>query len=144
MRKKSLEHINKVHGMLKDKTYVTATELADNCGLAVGSIYRVIKEMRRKGVGVYPTKKGYVLAELAQKKDDLLFTRRTLGHYASLRLSVKAAAPSIEHRWGNEMRDVLAPIHLNGRSESMLRKGMLLCDKRLESIDIREGHPLKL
>jgi hypothetical protein len=55
--------------------------------------------MRLNGIGVLPTKKGYVLAEFATKNDDVGFIRRCYGRRASDLISIQAAHTHINRRW---------------------------------------------
>jgi hypothetical protein len=89
----------KVKKALIENEYQTAKQLAERCHLRTCSIFRIIKNMRLNGIGVLPTKKGYVLSEFATKNDDVGFIRRCYGRRTSDMIAIQAARSDINRRW---------------------------------------------
>lgn len=99
MQKKTELMINKVKHLLLKNNYIHAFELAKLCGLSPVSIYRIIRLLRLEGIGVIPTKKGYILSEFAQKPDDVGFMRRCFGRRTSDIIALGAMENDIRKRW---------------------------------------------
>jgi hypothetical protein len=125
MKPKSSDMVQKVHDALIENEYQTAAQLAERCGLETSSIYRIVRMMRLQGIGVLPTKNGYVLSEFAKKSDDVGFIRRCYGRRTSDIIAIQAAANDINGRW-NKVEDktnlklLLAPLSIDVRNS----KGM--------------------
>lgn len=101
MQKKTEMMVNKVKDLLIKNNYISASEIAKHCGLSTISIYRIIRYIKLEGIGVIPTKKGYVLSEFAQKSDDVGFIRRCLGRRTSDIISLGAMEKDIRIRWSS-------------------------------------------
>jgi len=101
MQKKTEMMVNKVKDLLIKNNYISASEIAKHCGLSIVSIYRIIRYIKLEGIGVIPTKKGYVLSEFAQKSDDVGFIRRCLGRRTSDIISLRAMEKDIRTRWSS-------------------------------------------
>lgn len=99
MKSKINEMIKKVHTALIENQYCKAKQLAELCHLKPSSIYRIIRMMRIEGIGVLPTKNGYILSEFATKRDDVGFIRRCYGRRAGDFLAISAARKHINSRW---------------------------------------------
>lgn len=99
MHGKTKEMINKVNTLLIENEYISAQELAQRCHLCRGSIYRIIRMLRLEGVGIIPTKKGYVLSAYAKKSDDVGFIRRCYGRRTSDVIALGAIEKDIRIRW---------------------------------------------
>jgi len=101
MRSSTVEMMKKVKTLLLETpNYLSAQDIADECNLAVSSVYRIIRMMRLEGIGIHVTPHGYVLSEFAEKKDDTHFMRRLNGRRTSDLIAIQAAAPHIKKRWG--------------------------------------------
>lgn len=131
MQQKTVDMMEKMKGLLVDHEYTTAGELAESCGLSKGSIYRMIRKMRESGVGVIPAKKGYILAEYAQRTDDVHFLRKLNGRRTSDYIAVRAAEHALKRRWRSisdreTLKMLVSPLRANlkmlQRSEAILRK----------------------
>lgn len=99
MRSSTVEMMKKVKTLLLENEYISGQALAERCNLAPGSIYRIINLMRREGIGVHVTPHGYILSEMAAKKDDTHFLRRLNGRRISDFFAVQSSAPHIKKRW---------------------------------------------
>lgn len=114
MQDKTVAMLNKVHMYLIKHKYVTADDLKKITKLKSGSIYRLIKFMRLKGIGIYATIKGYVLSEFADKRDDVHFIRRINGRRTGDIIAVKSAEKDILHRWnGIQDKNSIVPVLSN-------------------------------
>ena len=118
MRASVEKSINKVKQALLDNEYQTANELGEECGLQPCSIYHIVKNMRKEGIGVLVTKNGYVLSKYAKKTDDVEFIRRVYGRRNSDFIAVKAAELDISRRWNSlsekkELRLLISPLSVN-------------------------------
>lgn len=107
--------VDKVHSFLVDFEYQTAGQLAERCGMKSCSIYRIIRIMRLRNIGVLTTNNGYVLAEYAKKKDDVNFMRRLYGRKVSDYIAAKAAERHIRRRWKSieqkeDLRLMMSPL----------------------------------
>ncbi|MDD5649355.1 MAG: hypothetical protein PHF86_02910 [Candidatus Nanoarchaeia archaeon] len=121
MKPKLNDMIEKVHDALITNEYLTAKELSKKCGLKPCSIYRIIRKMRLSGVGVHPTKKGYVLSEFATKSDDVGFIRRCYGRRSSDFIAIQASLKDINLRWKsvpdkNSIKTMLFPLNVDPSS----------------------------
>lgn len=101
--------------ILRDKEYVHAKDLSKELSLCVGSVCRIIREIRTGGIGVHTTPKGYILSEFAEKRDDVHFLRRLNGRRASDFISLRASEPEIRHRWTSiedraDLKHITAPL----------------------------------
>jgi len=99
MKPKTNDMFKKVHTALIENSYLTANQLAELCGLTVSSIYTIIRKLRLQGIGVHPTKQGYILSEFATKQDDVGFIRRCYGRRAGDFIAIQAANKHINLRW---------------------------------------------
>lgn len=103
MHKKTEEMLNKIQKILIESEHITAEELGKKCHVNVGSIFRVIKFLRLKGIGILTTRKGYILAEFAKQEDDVNFIRLIYGRRTSDFLAIQSAMPHIKERWKSEV-----------------------------------------
>ncbi len=99
MRSNTIEMLQKVKSLLIDNEYMSGQDLAKKCNLSPASIYRIINLMRKEGIGVHVTPKGYILSEMAAKKDDTHFLRRLNGRRASDFYAIQSSGPHIKKRW---------------------------------------------
>jgi biotin operon repressor len=118
MRASVEKSINKVKTALLNNAYQNANELGEECGLQPCSIYRIVKNMRKEGIGVLVTKNGYVLSKYAKKTDDVEFIRRVYGRRNSDFIAVKAAEHDISHRWNSlaekkDLRLLISPLSVD-------------------------------
>lgn len=112
MRQKTLDMLNKITNLLKEREYLQAPDLAKRCNLSTSSIYRLIRIMRQEGVGIHITNKGYILSEDAGLKDDTNFLRRLNGRRVSDYYAIQSAMPYIKKRWrGLEDKRNIRTIH---------------------------------
>ena len=89
--------------VLYESKYVHALDIAKKIGLKVNRVYALIRRLRRKGIGImYIPRKGYMLAEFADKKDDVGFFRGLLGRRASDYFAIQSCEPHIKKRWKTE------------------------------------------
>ena len=95
--------INKVYKLLQENEYITSQEIIKKIKMAKGSVFRIIRLMRIKGIGVLSTRKGYVLSEFAKQRDDVYFIRMMYGRRASDMIAIQAALPHIKTRWHDEV-----------------------------------------
>jgi len=132
LRAKTVEMIKRVKSLLVDHEYMKSRELAEKCGLCVGSICRIIRLMREEGIGILSTKNGYVLSKYAKKPDDVGFLRRLHGRRASDFVALQAAQADIKRRWRSiedrkQLQLICSPLTANvGR----LQAGMKVLLKR--------------
>lgn len=129
MKEKTAMMIKKVHTLLKENEYLTTEYLCKNCRLGKWSIYNIIRYLRISGVGVLPTKKGYILAEFAKKRDDVHFMRRCFGRRTSDLIAMRAAEPHIIKRWNgiedkNNVTQVLKYLAIHPSNENRAQKGV--------------------
>jgi biotin operon repressor len=125
MRSSTVEMMKKVKTLLLENEYISGQDLAAKCNLAPSSIYRIINLMRREGIGVHVTPQGYILSEMAAKKDDTHFLRRLNGRRVSDFHAVKSSGPHIIKRWRgvedkNHMSLIMSALDAN---ESALTSG---------------------
>ena len=99
MRQKTVLMIKKVHDLLISNNYLTTEELCKSVHLKRWAIYHIIRKLRLDGIGIIPTRKGYVLSESAQKRDDVTFIRRCFGRRTSDLIALHAAENDIVKRW---------------------------------------------
>jgi biotin operon repressor len=133
MRSNTIEMLQKVKSLLIDNEYMSGQELAKKCNLSPGSIYRIINLMRKEGIGVHVTPKGYILSEMAAKKDDTHFLRRLNGRRASDFYAIQSSGPHIKKRWrGVENRNNIEAIL------GFLTPGQVLIDSSFDSIKALE------
>lgn len=89
--------------ILYETDYIKAGELAERLGKCRGSIYRFVRKLREGGTGVmYVPRKGYILSEVASKRDDVGFLRSLLGRRASDWLALQSSQEDIKRRWKSE------------------------------------------
>lgn len=129
MQQRTKVMINKVHDLLTNNNYLTAYELAKACHLKKWSVYAIIRYLKLEGVGIIPTRKGYVLAESAQKSDDVGFIRRCFGRRTSDLISLRAAEKYISQRWDavtdkNNINQVFKYLSLNPTNEKKAKESV--------------------
>jgi len=110
--------LKKINDLLCEFEYLSADEIADRCGMKAPSVYRAIRLMRLKNIGILTTNKGYILAEYAKKTDDVNFVRRLYGRKVSDYIAAKAAEPHITKRWKGieqkkQLRLMMQPLTVN-------------------------------
>lgn len=129
MREKTKLMIKKVHDLLINNNYLTTNDLSKSCHLSRYTIYRIIRQLRLEGVGIIPTKNGYVLSESAQKSDDVGFIRRCFGRRTSDLIALHAAEKDISKRWKgvedkNNINQVFKYLSLNPTNEKKAENGL--------------------
>jgi biotin operon repressor len=125
--------------ILRDEKYSSASVLSEKLGISESRVYQLVGAMRRDGIGVHPTPKGYILSEFATKIDDVHFLRRINGRRASDYIALYAAEADIRKRWFSTedqrlLKIVLDPLHVNlntviANQRTMLDVKLLLEDK---------------
>lgn len=99
MQQKTKLMMGKVKDLLIKNEYINAYELAKECKLSTPSIYRIIRNLRLEGVGIIPTKNGYILSEFAKKSDDVGFIRRCFGRRTSDIIALGSIEKDVRLRW---------------------------------------------
>lgn len=99
MRESTLAMINKIHNELIKREYVKVHDLCKLTRLKPCSVYRLIRIMRLEGIGIFPTRKGYILSEYASKQDDVHFIRRCYGRRTADIIAIKSSEKHIKKRW---------------------------------------------
>jgi biotin operon repressor len=94
--------MEKVRKLLIENSHMKVAELQAKTRLSKASIYLMIKRLNEQGTGVYPTKKGYILAEYAEQCDDVHFLRKINGYHASACMRLHASIEHINKRWKSE------------------------------------------
>jgi len=142
MRTPTKDLIRKVHNRLintkssdikeDNVAYVSARTLAEDLGMKVSTARRVVKLMILEGIGVYSrTRKGYVLAEFASKRDDVNAIRKMHGRRTADSLSLVAAQVWMRGRWktdwerrqlGTALKPLLSDMSMLEQSNVVLLK----------------------
>lgn len=129
IREKTKIMIGKVHGLLKDNDYLTADDIQKACRLSRWSVYQIIRHLRLDGIGIIPTKKGYILSEFARKNDDVHFMRRCFGRRTSDLIALSAAEQDITKRWRavedkNNINQVFKYLAINPNNTKRAENGL--------------------
>lgn len=129
MREKTAMMVKKVHSLLTDKNYLTAKEICSALRIKPWTIYKIVRFLRLEGIGIIPTKKGYVLSESADKSDDVGFIRKCFGRRASDLIALNAAQADIQKRWHavedkNNINQVFKYLSLNPQNEKKATDGI--------------------
>ena len=110
----------KVISILSIGMPIFGKDLAKKCGLKVSSIYRIIRIIRKNHIGIIPTKNGYLLAEHAEKKDDVFFLRKLNGRRASDYIALNNCIDEIQKRWKGieqkQLRQIIEPLYTSQES----------------------------
>lgn len=106
------DRVKKIMRLLEKGSYVDSNELSQKSGLSRIMIYRLIRKMRIDGIGIIPTKRGYILSQYAQLSDDVSFVRRCLGRRTSDIIAMGASKKDILSRWNSipEGKNNLTPL----------------------------------
>lgn len=99
MREKTAIMVKKVHDLLTEHNYLTTTDIKNALRIKTWKIYQIVRYLRIEGIGIIPTKKGYILSESAQRSDDVHFIRKCFGRRTSDLIALNAAQADIETRW---------------------------------------------
>jgi hypothetical protein len=107
--------IKRVKDALTKKRYMKTSDLAECFHVSFFTIHRIIKLMRCNGIGILPSKKGYILSEFASQSDDLYFIRWCYGRRVNENITLNAARNDILSRWTRledrkAMKSLLGPI----------------------------------
>lgn len=110
--------IKKVNTLLIENKYMQAQELAKRCHVKIFTIFRIIRLLRLKNIGVIATKNGYILSEFASQQDDVHFIRSCYGRRLSDYIAIQASKNDIDKRWKGEidrkaLAGLLGPIDIN-------------------------------
>ena len=137
MKPKINEMMTKVKNILIDNDYQTSIDLSKKTGLSRSRVFQLIRKMRMSGVGVLPSKKGYILSEFASKADDVGFLRRIYGRRASDFISLKAASVDLNKRWKTQIEKqqlqlMIQPLSVD-LSSSKGMTALLSADKKINS-----------
>ena len=129
MREKTALMVKKVHDLLLNNEYMTAIDIAKACHLKRWSVYAIIRYLRIEGIGIIPTKAGYILSEFAKKRDDVGFIRRCFGRRTSDLISLHSAEKDISKRWNavedkNNINQVFRYLSLNPTNEKKATQGI--------------------
>jgi len=97
---------------LNESKHIHAYDISIKLGISIYMVYSMIRRLRKKGVGImYIPRKGYLLAEFADKKDDVGFFRGLLGRRASDWYAIQSCERHIKKRWNtNEDRKLLSAL----------------------------------
>ena len=129
MREKTAIMVKKMHDLLTEKNYLTVKEISDKLRIRTWKIYQIIRFLRIEGIGILPTRKGYVLSESAQKNDDVHFMRKCFGRRTSDLIALHAAQADIQTRWHgvedkNNINHVFKYLALNPVNEKKANEGI--------------------
>jgi biotin operon repressor len=127
--------------ILTAEEHCSAQELAEKLGTHTSGVYTIIREFRKKGIGVHTTNRGYVLSEYANKVDDVNFLRRLNGRRASDYIALSASERHIRSRWTSmsdrqNLKLITAPIHVEIKSLIEGQRILLEAQKSMEPIKI--------
>ena len=96
---KAEEIKKRVYERIKKHPYSNCKKLSKAIKISKYAIYRAIRQLRKDGIGVMTTSRGYVLAEVAERRDDVSALRRWNARRTSDYFAVKSAREHIEKRW---------------------------------------------
>jgi biotin operon repressor len=101
--------------LTSEDTHVKAPKIARKLRMSRSSVYRTLKLIRRSGVGVHRTKKGYILSRIASKQDDISFLNYMSGRRQGDFYALSASKKDIIKRWPtlkeqHELQMMLAPM----------------------------------
>ncbi len=137
MRAKTSEMLTKAQSILSAGIPIPAKELAKSCGLKAASAYRMIRIMRENGVGIIPTKNGYLLAEHAEKRDDVFFLRKLHGRRTSDFIALHGCIKEMQKRWtgiqGQEFKQIILPLKSD---HHQLNKSLSILTQKSERLGI--------
>ena len=132
MKASTTDMCNKMHNLMKEGIPLRAKQLAEKCGMSVGSVYITIRKMKLvHNIPVQPTKYGYLLAEHATKQDDVWLLRRANGRHTMDSITMHLCQTAIVKRWkGIEHQEMLSicesfssrMVRLNKQSAILLQK----------------------
>ena len=103
MQVKSKEMLTRVKQILVDNQYVYAHQIASQTGLTTAGVYKAISILRVSGIGVYASRKGYILAEFATQRDDIENSRKLVSRRTADYINFSAAERHMKKRWGNSL-----------------------------------------
>jgi len=137
MRRDKEQVIKQIIQILTDNHYTRAKDISEKLNISTSLIFSLIKKMRLKNIGILTTNKGYVLAEFANKVDDVNFMRRLYGRRTSDFIALKSCESHIEKRWKSieEKRDlkmIISPLSFNTLKSE---KGMKLLLSKKSSFE---------
>ena len=129
MYEKTKTMMNKVRTYLVENEYISAEELAKKCHCCNGTIYRIIRNLRLSGIGVIPTRNGYVLSEFAKKSDDVGFIRRCFGRRTSDIIALAAVENDVRLRWSgvedkNNINNILKYLSIKPTNTEKAKSGI--------------------
>lgn len=129
MHKKTEMMLSKVKTILVENEYISAQELAKKCYCKPPTIYRIIRNLRLSGIGVIPTKNGYILSEFAKKSDDVGFIRRCFGRRTSDIIALGAIEKDVRLRWSgvedkNNINNVLKYLSIKPTNTEKAKVGI--------------------
>lgn len=129
MREKTAIKVKKLHNLLNENNYLSTKELTKKLNKSAPTIYRMIRYLRLEGIGIIPTRKGYVLSESANKQDDVHFIRRCFGRRTSDLLALQTAQSDIQNRWNavedkNNINQVLKYLSINPTNTNKANDGI--------------------
>ena len=129
MHKKTETMINKVKTILFENEYMSSSEISKRCHCSNQTIYRIIRKLRLMGVGVIPTKQGYILSEFAKKSDDVGFIRRCFGRRTSDIIALKAIEKDVNLRWNavtdkNNINNIFKYLSINPTNTDKAKCGI--------------------
>lgn len=137
MRPKTKEMLNKAAHILSEGMPVPGKTLATKCGLKVNSAYRIIRLLREGGMGIIPTKQGYLMADHAEKKDDVYFLRCLNGRRTSDYIALNGCINSMRKRWKgieqNQLKQILQPFNV---SRGALSTSLTILQEKSERLGI--------
>ena len=136
MRPSTVDMMNKVKALLIDNERMTAAEITAKTHLSKASIYLMMKRLNENGTPVYSSKKGYILAEYADQRDDVHFLRKINGYHAGSCARLQAAFQHIQRRWRGEkqqslLMDMVRPMQTQKALLSSAQNAVLTCVNKL-------------
>lgn len=137
MRQRTMEMLSKAQSLIEEGIPIPAKELAKKCGLKASSAYRMVRIMRENGVGIIPTKKGYLIADHAEKRDDVFFLRKLNGRRTSDYLALHGCIDAMEKRWKGieyqQLKQILAPLNV---TRQQLSTSLTIINQKSERLGV--------
>jgi len=137
MKTSTMKMVTKAHSILSEGIPVPAKILAAKCGLKAASAYRMVRIMREEGIGIIPTKAGYLLAEHATKRDDVFFLRKLNGRRTSDYIALNGCIDEMSKRWKGveqtQLRQILAPFNVTRQA---LTTSLAIINQKSERLGI--------
>lgn len=129
MRQKTVIYLKKIHDLLIENNYMTTKDIKSKCHISNYQVYKSIRLLRMEGIGIIPTKKGYILSEFASRPDDVGFIRKCFGRRTSDLIALQAAQNDIQFRWNgvedkNNINQVFKYLSINPTNQKKATDGI--------------------